>query len=148
MKKDQLKEINFVKLFAQFCEKKSHFNSIHIETNSRSKHMDCELEYKEKYIRLEAKVFNDSRNKSQTALKIFGGIMKGRSLETAIDSKFPTSYGILIRKSEESEALKRFKAITTEDWNQFGKCFDAKYIFVFDEKKKILRISKWQNYTA
>ena len=143
-----MKELDFVLKFKKYCKMYDGIRVVHIEENPNSIHMDCELEFKDQYVRLEAKMFNDVRSKSQNAIKIYGGILKGRKLNPAKNSGLPSVYGILIRKSEISEAIKRFKTVACQDWDMFGVCFDVKYVFIFDEKKSSLKIVEWNNFTA
>lgn len=105
----------------------------HCETNSTSKHMDCEFVCDGEYIRVEAKQFSDTRNSSQNFIKIFGGIMKGRSLPLFFKSSLPVVYGVLIDEAE----LKKFKnfkgVISTCDWSNFGKIFEVKYVITVSD---------------
>lgn len=141
-------ELQFVSKFQEYCDKHKDINFIHIEKDSCSNHMDCEIEYKNEYIRLEAKVLNDTRNNSQKLLKTYGGLLKGRNLEQAKDSNYTTVYGVLVRKSQENIAMRIFKAIDVIDWNLFGKSFDVRYIFIFDDRNNKLYIEKWNDFIA
>jgi hypothetical protein len=144
---DIISEDVFVQKFGEYCKADKDIKLIHIEEDKKSTHMDCELIYHDEYIRLEAKLFNDTRSRSQKSLLIFGGILKGRNLIKAIrTNKQPVFYGILIRYSQIKEAKRLFKAISDDDWNKFGVVFDTKYVFVYDDISDSLEVFDWKNF--
>lgn len=120
---------------------------LHFETNSKSKHMDCEFIYEGLYVRAEAKVFNDTRNSSQNFIKIFGGILKGRSLPIYdTTNKLPVVYAVLIDDTQfEMFTNRTSTSITSNDWLDFGNMYDAKYIFTVNEKTGDIQYANWND---
>lgn len=123
------------------------FNVLHIERNSKSKHMDCEFTFNGEYIREEAKVFNDSRNNSQKFLSIFGGILKGRNLPLFdTNNTFPIVYAVLINEAQyEKFSDQKSKDIANDDWLEFGKDYEVKYIFTLDRSTGVISYIEWDS---
>ncbi|MFI2131875.1 hypothetical protein ACH434_17690 [Lysinibacillus fusiformis] len=137
-------EKELVNLFVKQSENYS-IKVLHIETSPHSKHMDCEFIYEGQYVRAEAKVFNDTRNSSQNFIKIFGGILKGRSLPIYdTTNKLPVVYAVLIDdKQYEMFTNRTSTSITPKDWLDFGNTYDAKYIFTVNEKTGDIQYANW-----
>ncbi len=139
-------EKELVNLFVKQSENYS-IKVLHIETSPQSKHMDCEFIFNGEYVRAEAKVFNDSRNSSQNFIKIFGGILKGRSLPIYdTTNKLPIVYAVLIDdKQYEMFTNRTSKNIDKDDWLIFGNEFEVKYIFTVNEKTGVISYAKWKD---
>jgi hypothetical protein len=99
------------------------------------------------YVRLEAKVGSDVRQRSQQALRIFGSILKGRSLQVAQPSPLPVLYGVVIPDSEAEKFRQIWSRINLCDWNDFGNRYDVKYVIHVGETM-IRQPFLWAGYTT
>lgn len=141
-------EKDLVNQFQALCGVTEGYRFLHKETfpNPRVAHMDIEFIYDNKYVRAEAKHVEDVRNQSQSALSIFGSILKGRNLPHVdpLESQGrEVVYGLVLHISLLSVYRNVFKKISEQDWMEFGRRFDVDYIFVVSDKG--LSVSSWDS---
>ena len=146
----KMSENKLVSQFKKLCKKNINYDFIHMETlpNPPKQHMDVEFIYMNEYIRAEAKyVKNDANWKSQSALNIFGSILKGRNLPYANLKKQKgkeVKYALLLYYENTSDYKKIFQNISNEDWKQFGVNFEVSYVFIVSDKS--IKVNKWNHF--
>lgn len=149
-------------LLESFYEKFKGSKYLNIYTFECKKSPNMDLEFtanimnKDYYVRCEAKVaskrftkaYGDRHNVNH---KIFGEIIKGRSLDTASpvlkDSGIEIVYAIFIPKRDFEFFKKKytFKPSMHQDWVSFGLTFNCKFVNVYDEDEEKLEIYNWEN---
>lgn len=141
-----------VKSFCQHSEKR--IKLYNCNCNSRN-FMDFEAEInlseKERILlRCEAKVASQTdgkeyKEKFNTVHKVFGEILKGRSLKPDNYTKCENIvYGFLIHKRDFDFYKEQYRRLI-KDWNQFGRVFECKFVVVFNSSEEKLDIYRWED---
>lgn len=146
-----MKEKDLVNSFEEACHQDSRFTFLHKETapNPPTPHMDTEFIFNGCYIRAEVKyVHNDVRRLSQSALSLFGAILKGRKLTLASPNDAAgkqISYALVLHHSNEQKYRKIYANIDKSDWVKFGTSYKVKNIFIVNHNGGIL-VKKWSTF--
>lgn len=146
---NEITEKELIEKFKEIADSGNTIDVKYIGTGNQSKHMDCELLYKNKYVKVEAKQFNDTRNASQKFLVIFGGILKGRSLPIVSQDleDFPEVYGVMIESKYLERIREYIEEIDEKDWSEFGRIFEVEYFFVVDVDQEKIEVRDWETQT-
>ena len=143
-----MEEKELVQKFEKVFKNNLRNNFIEIgKSNNQSVQADIELEYNEEYVKLEAKVFNDTRNNSGNFSKIFGQTLFNRYLYP-INNKnnLAIKYGFLFDKQDVYKIQKYIKKCDINDLVQYGQDFEVEYVFIYDDNIKIIIVIKWIDF--
>ena len=145
--------------FKTFCEQETceGIIKIHGIFGHSTREMDFEADLLVdgiKYLfRCEAKVATHLSDGTQTkdgpnaVHKLFGLILSGRAVaghKKKADSPDSVVYGLMIPSRDFGYFKRRYLQIL-DDWNKFGAAFDARFVLVFDESQKELRVFGWND---
>lgn len=114
-------------------------NEILLALKNSSKIMDCTIKNSAQstIIGLEAKCFFSTDSNSDYFLSLFGKIIKGRALTNVLakNEKFVfCEYGFLLRETDKNIFVNYVKKLNKNDWINFCKIFDLKYIYLCGEE--------------
>lgn len=142
-----MKEKTLIKKFEKAFNKNYQNNFIQIGVGNQSKQADVELEYMNEYIKLEAKVFNDTRNNSGHFWIMIGQTLSNRGLKTVNNKKnLPIKYGFLFNEQNIPKIKSFIKKCNYNDLVVYGQDFDVKYVFIYDNITSTFRIENWENF--
>jgi hypothetical protein len=145
-------EKDVVALFEKICNQDKKFEFIHKENspNPADPHMDIEFIYDGMYIRAEAKHVNeDPRRQSQSALSLFGSILKGRHLSIADPNKSKNKevvYALVLYDENSNKYKANYQKIDQKDWKKFGKEFEVYYIFLISNTE--IKVVEWDKFIS
>lgn len=144
-----MKEKDLVNQFEALSELADEYEFLHKETapNPAVSHMDIEFIYDNKYVRAEAKHSEDYRNQSQSALSVFGSILKGRNLPLAKPQKVEGReivYALVLHQSLVNVYKGTFSKISESDWKTFGEQYELEYVFVVSDEE--LNVCSWNAF--
>ena len=145
-------EKDLVDLFEKICNQCKKFEFIHKESspNPTNPHMDIEFIYDGMYIRAEAKHVNDdSRRQSQSALSLFGSILKGRNLSIADPMKSKNKeivYALLLYDDNADKYKANYQQIHQQDWKKFGRAFEIHYVFLTSNTE--IKVIEWNDFIS
>lgn len=137
-----------VKEFEECYQNEEKGKIIEIGTGNQSKMADCELEYNKEYVKLEAKVFKDTRSNSNNIHKMFTQILTNRKKVAFKNiNNLNVSYGFLFDKRYiEYVKNKLKKEFIESDLLVFEECFELKYVFIYDSEKKSFEVEEWKDF--
>ncbi|SEM74453.1 hypothetical protein SAMN05192533_105164 [Mesobacillus persicus] len=151
LKKKDITEKKFVEALNEKCKKLMEFKVYTYNCDS-NRLMDFEAEVDLKgekiYLRCEAKIGTKpngiaSNDRPNSVHKLFGLILKGRSLPRATESTdYKDAFAFVIPKRDFEYYQGRYEEIH-DDWVLFGSIFNCKFVITFDEKTQILEFYKW-----
>ena len=121
---------------------------IFIGKPNQSTYADCELEYENKYIKLEAKVFSNRSSSSIDFSKIFGQVLKNRKSNPIYNkNNYDIEYGFLFNL-EDIEYIKNKikKEFIKNDLIKFGKHFKVKNVFIYDYINDNFKLKDWNDF--
>lgn len=101
---------------------------------------------RKEYVRLELKLFPDTRRNSQNFLTALGAILKGRNLPTAARTALPVVYGLLILEKHEHIVKKLAHNISRDDWKNLQTVFGCTYVVIFNNKTKTISHYDWNKF--
>lgn len=144
-----MNEKGLVELFKKNSDNSKIFELLHTEKapNPKIQHMDVEFLYNDFYIRGEAKYTDDTRQKSQSAIKVFGAILKGRNMPLANPKKSEDKeikYALIFHKNHREQYRKRFLEISLIDLLLFGRNFELNFVFLVSDSK--IEVEKWSDF--
>ena len=139
-------ELELVCKFKEAYEKKFKESYVIIPSvaNNQSKQADLEVYYEQKKYIVEAKVFNDTRNKSNNFLIIFGKVLNNRNLKE--DKSNMEKYGLLFAKNDIVYIKKKLEALNERDLIDFGLLFELEKVFIYDGEADGIEIQNWQEF--
>ncbi|MBS6025746.1 MAG: hypothetical protein KIB00_16850 [Paeniclostridium sordellii] len=142
------KEEQLLTGFKRCYKSKNPKQNIKIGTGNQSKIADCELEYNNKYVKLEAKVFNDTRSNSNNIHKMFTQILTNRNKSCHNNqNNLDVEYGFLFDISNVTYVKGKLKKeFINDDLITFGKSFNLEYVFIYDSKKNSFQIESWTEF--
>lgn len=134
--------------FKKYYKGKNPKKFIKIGTKNQSKIADCELEYDDEYVKLEAKVFDDTRSNSNNIHKMFTQVLTDRNKNCFNNIKnLDVKYGFLFKSSNiEYVKDKLKKEFVKNDLIVFEEQFELKYVFIYDCKNKSYKVEEWKNF--
>jgi hypothetical protein len=107
------------------------------------------------YVRCESKVAsklngNPYKERHNVNHKVFGEILKGRNLPSAINpisAQYNVAYGLFIPLRDIAFFKSKYNFMLS-DWNAFGEHFDCLFVLVYDENSGRLDVYFWENCWA
>ena len=144
-KQKREKEIEFIEAF---CKKYNEFygQAKFIKKSNQSKYADCEIMFWDELIKLECKLFNDTRNNSSKFYNLLGELIGTYTKSTLIGQnplKFP-KLGILISKKHETEFNKLWeKNIDLHISGKYCTMLNLDYLVIFSNSTKNIEIKKY-----
>lgn len=116
--------------------------------NMDSKYMHCELIDNLEYIKLNANRFNNTIEDNERLSVLFGNIIKSKNSKKAIQghNNLRECYGILVSENDLDNIKTPLREVGKHQWNLFGRTFNARYIYVFNEKSLNHQKIDWEDF--
>lgn len=143
-----MKEKVLLKKFKKAFSNMYQNSFIEIGVGNQSKQADVELEYNNKhYIKLEAKVFNDTRNNSGHFWIMIGQTLSNRRLQPVNNNNnLPIKYGFLFNEQNIPKIKSFIKKCAYNDLVTYGKDFEVEYVFIYNDITQTFRVDTWINF--
>lgn len=144
-------EENLLNTFKEWYKKTYPNSYIEIGPGTQSKMADCEFEYKNEYIKLEAKIFiigSNGDNRSDNFHKMFAQILTSRKkIPSNNINNFEIKYGFLFEKNTIEYVKNKIKKdCIIRDLIIFGACFELEYVFIYDDINESVKVDTWNEF--
>ncbi|CEH34251.1 hypothetical protein [Romboutsia lituseburensis] len=119
----------------------TYWNPKQIYIDNEKYNSSCEIIDDLEYVKLYTGIFNNEKN----FRNIFGNIIIGKSCKKNIKgyNSLRECYGLLVSK-EDIDDLKLFiNKVSPVQWEIFGRTFNSRYIYIFDEEKQSHKSIEW-----
>ncbi|HSQ90212.1 hypothetical protein [Romboutsia sp.] len=129
-------------------EFKDYWNPKEIYINEKdSNYIHCELIDNLEYIKLDANIFNNTKD-NEKLNSLFGSIIKYKNSKKSIEgyNSLRECYGILISENDLDNIKANLRDVGKHQWNLFGRTFNAKYIYIFNEKSLNHQKKNWEGF--